>query len=152
MNLRSISKSCGIAVGTIYNYFPSKLVLVANVMLEDWEKALEGMRLGCDSAGCAEDGLREIHQQLAGFISIYRYVWDMAKHSTEIIYGLETEKNRHRLLQEQLGGLITGLLDRLGVEHEPFLPVFLADTLLLYSMEKDFDYEKVNKIYKKLLF
>ena len=39
-SLRMIAKECGIAVGTIYNYFENKEMLIAKIHLEDWKKAM----------------------------------------------------------------------------------------------------------------
>ena len=36
MTIRSVAKACGVGVGTVYNYYPSKDALVAQFMLEDW--------------------------------------------------------------------------------------------------------------------
>ena len=37
LNIRAISKECGISVGTVYNYFPSKADLIF-AMVEDFWK------------------------------------------------------------------------------------------------------------------
>ena len=34
--IRSVAKATGIATGTVYNYFPSKDMLLASFMMEDW--------------------------------------------------------------------------------------------------------------------
>ena len=38
--IRSVAKGCGVGVGTVYNYFPSKEALVATYMLSDWKQAM----------------------------------------------------------------------------------------------------------------
>ena len=34
--IRSVAQSCGIAVGTVYNYFSSKDMLIASSILQYW--------------------------------------------------------------------------------------------------------------------
>ena len=42
--VRSVALSCGIGVGTVYNYFKSKDMLIASFMAEDWLSCLEKMK------------------------------------------------------------------------------------------------------------
>lgn len=42
--IRSVAKACKIAVGTVYNYFESKDMLIASVMAEDWFACLNAMK------------------------------------------------------------------------------------------------------------
>ncbi len=38
--IRSVAKGCGVGVGTVYNYFPSKDALIATYMLSDWRDTM----------------------------------------------------------------------------------------------------------------
>ena len=38
--IRSVASACGLGVGTVYNYFKSKDMLIASFMLEDWQECL----------------------------------------------------------------------------------------------------------------
>ena len=42
--IRSVASECGIAVGTVYNYFKSKDMLVASFILQDWMSAVDSLR------------------------------------------------------------------------------------------------------------
>ena len=44
LTVRSTASACGVAVGTVYNYFPSKEGLIEAVILADWEVMLAGLR------------------------------------------------------------------------------------------------------------
>jgi AcrR family transcriptional regulator len=38
ISIRRVAKECGIAVGTIYNYFPTKKGLIIEMMTDFWEE------------------------------------------------------------------------------------------------------------------
>ena len=40
MTIRSVAKQCGVGVGTVYNYFPSKEAMLASYMLADWKECI----------------------------------------------------------------------------------------------------------------
>lgn len=69
LNIRSIAKECGVSVGCVYGYFPSKAELVSAAVARIWEGIFhmtEGRRrtddfrecvrwvFGCIRSGCAE--------------------------------------------------------------------------------------------------
>ena len=40
VTIRSIAKGCGLGLGTFYNYFKSKEMLIATFLNEDWQKRM----------------------------------------------------------------------------------------------------------------
>lgn len=71
LTVRSTASACGVAVGTVYNYFPSKEGLIEAVILADWEVMLAGLRKQLKPIEDALEGLRIICDELQTFATTY---------------------------------------------------------------------------------
>ena len=67
VTIRSVAKSCGVGVGTVYNYFPSKEALVATHLLEDWTRCVDAIRAVSTYSDQPRPVALCIYDQLAGF-------------------------------------------------------------------------------------
>jgi len=141
-----------LAVGTFYNYFPSKIALIKAIMLEDWADQTEKIQHACANAENAESGIQSIFFHLREFAMLYQDVWNMAMHSEEVRDEMVSGRSRRQVLIQQLAGIISALLVRFGIPCEPFLPHFIAASLLAYVAEPDFDYEQIHRILIKILY
>lgn len=79
MTIRSVAKACGISVGTVYNYFPSKDELLAACMLEDWNRCIGEVNRSAAGSESPETVVRCIYGQLCGFIRSYEAVFRDAR-------------------------------------------------------------------------
>jgi len=77
VSMRSVARACGIAVGSVYNYFPSKEELLREVTGEVWEDVFHVPGDAPDIGGFAE-GMRWFAGRLAagrerypGFFSVH---------------------------------------------------------------------------------
>ena len=138
LTLRSVACECGIAVGTIYNYFPSKDLLVASVMLEDWQSTMATMKAGCEAADNVTEGLRAIYMCILDFSELYRKVWsESASQDKAQLY----HPTRHLELQNQLAGMIRKLLTRFEIITEEAMDRFLAESVLTVALQENLDFE-----------
>ena len=65
LNIRSVANACKLGTGTVYNYFKSKEMLVASVLLADWKEHLREMsELACDDS---QELLGGIYESLRRF-------------------------------------------------------------------------------------
>lgn len=147
LSLRSVAKDCGMAVGTIYNYFENKDALIASIMLEDWRKALDKMDEGCQSASDIQEGFVFIYRAIEAFCTIYDEHWNhysLAKGSSQAV-------SRHHLtLQKQLTERIDWLLMHFGYEKDADLSVLLAECVLTSALRKEISIHQFEKLIRRL--
>ena len=132
--IRRIAASCGIAVGTIYNYFPSKEVLCAAVMLDDWLQALKSMRVNAGRAASVNEGLTVLYDGVVAYSAIYQSVWSGYTFSAgaRSAFG-----KRHNLLVRQLADIVAPLLRRFRMDAGGSADVLLAENILLCAGESE---------------
>lgn len=126
LTIRGVARDCGVAVGTVYNYYESKEMLVATVILQDWKVAVERIRLRAESCTDLLEGLSAIRDEIAAFADIYRDFWQQYDgHAREQLL------NRwHPTMVEKLGAELVPMLQRLGAPQIPAMEDFLATILL----------------------
>lgn len=75
LNMRNVAKACQIALGTIYNYFPTKKDLVMEMMIDYWKKyflILDSVKNSDEDLYCK---LGKIFNELSDFIKTFKEVW-----------------------------------------------------------------------------
>ncbi len=146
LNIRTIAKSCHIAVGTVYNYFPSKDMLAANVVLADWQQVAEKMRQSAESCTDTLDGIGAIYGLLLSFHDLYRKIF---KESALSPLG-PAFRERHTLLCTKIAEFIGLTIDASQQTSDAFLCVFLAESLLVASNEQ-WSFELLAPLLQKLI-
>ena len=139
--VRSVAAACGIAVGTVYNYFPSKQMLVASYMARDWKQSLAAMAAG--NRNNAEACLHTIYEELAAFTRRHRALFadpEAARAVSDVIW------TRHLQLREQLAALI----EPFAPSPDGFTAAFLAEALLTWTVS-DTPFEQIYGILSKLI-
>ncbi len=126
--IRSVAGECGVGVGTVYNYFPSKDMLIATFMLEDWQASLGRMR-ECSTADPA-DRLLQVHEELCAFSHQHSALF-RDEEAAKVFIGAFTE--RHKQLRAQLAQILLPICPE-GDENREFLAGFIAESLLSWTM------------------
>ena len=140
--IRSVAAECGIAVGTVYNYFPSKDVLIATFVSEDWRACVDSLAAQAD--GDARTRLKRIYDALLAFAERYRTLFSDA--DAEKTYQQAFWK-RHKMLREQLASLILPMC-KTAPDGE-YLAEFIAESLLVWTMEGK-PFEQIYQILQRL--
>lgn len=147
LTIRRVAAQCDIAIGTTYNYFPSKDVLAASVMVEDWNSALQQLRQRCEQAPSVLHGLRLVYDCIADYCHLYRNVWGQYSVPSRTMPFI---RSRHKMLVEQLSVEIEPLLEKYECLFYSQLPAFLARSLLSAATDPDTTFNDLIPIFRKL--
>ena len=141
--IRSVAGECGLAVGTVYNYFRSKDMLIATFVVEDWNSYLSDIR-GADFTD-PRNALQNIYDALINFSQKHRSLFSDPE-AAKVYSAVFSE--RHKMLRGQIAEIITPLCH---AENADFTAEFVAESLLTWTVAgKDFDsiYIILDKILK----
>ncbi len=67
VTVRAVAVGCGVGVGTVYNYFPSKEAMLAELLLEDWRLCIAAIEAVSSQAASPEPVAHSIYSQLTDF-------------------------------------------------------------------------------------
>lgn len=124
--IRSVATECNIAVGTVYNYFKSKEILIASFVLDDWKECLRSIE--AQPKDNRRAFLAYIYISLRKFSEKHKYLF--ADEDAAKVYSLVFSE-WHKLLRNQLADLILPIC--MG-EDQDFLAEYIAEAMLVWTM------------------
>lgn len=142
-SLRGIAADCGIAVGTIYNYFKDKESLMAAVMIRDWKNALETTRKELSQTESLKEGLLHICRGIRNFCLRYQKVW--SSYSAGGDFSMRYRK-RHELLLSQITEMIKGLYERFDAPCEEHRITLYAELIIAGAQHPEIREEEIIEI------
>ena len=146
LSLREVAKESGIATGTIYNYFANKDYLIANIMLEDWEKAVEKMDAKVTSSVNVTEGVLGICRAIDEFCDIYACIWQQPSVAAAATPDLH---HRHVFLTGQIGERVDRLLEEKGYGNKKDFTMLIVE-LILSSNGKEKVKEQLGALLEQL--
>lgn len=143
--IRSVAGACGVGVGTVYNYFKSKEMLVATFVYEEWKKYLHEMsELSYDNP---KSFLKGIYDALERFAADNEKLFTDADAAKIVSAGSAI---RHKMLREQIATFVLPLCEANKVSNPQFTSEFISESIICWSMENE-DFEIVYPILEKII-
>lgn len=94
LTMRNVSKACDIALGTIYNYYPTKKDLVIEMMTDYWHGYINKTQDIVNSDNEFYHKLKLIFDDLSIFIRTFKEVWlkpELYDNSDYVKHGLQKQ-------------------------------------------------------------
>ena len=133
-------KECGVGVGTVYNYFPSKDALLATYMLEDWNKCVATINAVSTYSDQPAPLVRCICDQIRSFADLHTAVFQDEAAAAGFA---GSHSKYHALLRSQLAQPLRKFC------QSDFSAEFIAEALLTWTVAgKTFDeiYSMIEKL------
>ena len=125
MTVRSVAKACGVGVGTVYNYYPSKEALVATFMLEDWKVCIGAIQRVSEEAQLPKVVLQTMYDRLLLFIRQYEPIF---RDSSAAAGYTGATSPYHGILRDQLAAPIRKFCP------DDFTAQFIAEAMLTWTV------------------
>jgi len=136
VTIRSIAKACGIGVGTIYNYFESKDVIIANFMLDDWILCVNEIK---EKISSGSDSIKSCYLGLEEYIKHHQYLFS----NSDAYKNYKTISSKwHLMLRNQ----IAEILDL----SDAFLSEFIAEAIITWAVQGK-NYDELKPIFERLI-
>lgn len=155
LNMREVAKTCGIAVGTIYNYFPTKDSLMSELMYQYWLEFIEAIKQEQQENHDLFVKFRNIYQLLESFLDTFKDTW-LKLNGTE--KGMTKEHHRQK---QEVVDLFVDTLESAIRKHKAEttstakpeindreLASFIVQNFMLIAQMKQFEYDTFEMILK----
>lgn len=141
VTIRSVAEACGVGVGTVYNYYPSKDALLAAFLLQDWKVRVDHIVQNGAQTETVQPVLYSMWQQLHGFLTDHAGIFQ----AEEAAAGFGTAVGRyHSVLRQQLAQPLRPFCS------DDFTAQFVAEAMITWTAAgKSFEalYPMVSKLF-----
>ena len=142
-SMRSIAERCGIACGTIYNYFPGKDSMLAAILMHDWMDILERMHASVQQAQSFSAGIRSMYDIMSEFVNCYRGIWLRYSGSARDI---PMQDKRHEQMILQIKECVSELLARFAPKQTQKLARLLSESILTSVLHKSITWDELHTL------
>ncbi len=112
LNIRNIAARCGVATGTVYNYYSSKNQIIAEILLTEWNLMLRRIDQNIKASVTAIDKLEIIYNELNNFMINVHGEW-FQTHPIENTEDMNVNKisEKRKLLRNQISEKVFKVID-----------------------------------------
>lgn len=146
VTIRSIARECQLGLGTFYNYFKSKDLLIATFLLEDWQNRMTKIVEKTENENDPMSVVRVLYDEVKDFIEAYNGIFSSP---SAIKTFSTTSAGYHKFVRDQVATPIHNVCVLNGYENAEFLSLFVAESVVTWTVAKR-EYEEISAIVSKL--
>ncbi|MEG0852636.1 MAG: TetR/AcrR family transcriptional regulator [Angelakisella sp.] len=158
LSVRMVAQQSGIALGSIYNYYPTKGDLIAAVIEDFWKEAFSGIDFSSLRKAETIAALEQIYFQLLGYLCSFKENW------LEQLSMLSTaDKSAGRAKEKEYLAMVSAFIQKLleqdtsitgdyAPEELKKLSRFILEQMLILLREGEQDLTLFKKILGRILY
>lgn len=156
LSIRQVAGKCGVAVGSVYNYFPTKGDLIAEIVESFWRKAFEQMDFATIQKLPPVSALAMFYLQLSSYLTSFKVNW-----LEQLSLLSSTDKQTGRVKEQAMFARISALILSILQKSEAVksytqpelekLAVFIFDNMLAMLRRDEQDFSFAERLLSKLL-
>ncbi len=138
LNIRKIAARCGVATGTVYNYYTSKNEIIVEILLNEWNLMLRRIDQNVKAFPNLIDKLEIMFNELNYFMTNVHGSWfETYPISNDSNMDILKIKEQKKLLRNQLSDKICVFITTDKIENQEALSIcdIIASILITYSNE-----------------
>ncbi len=146
-SMRKVAKKTHMAVGTLYRYYPDKMNLIAEVLLEDWNEVYKEKEEAMKSIKDFQEILFLIQDLLSQFKKKYESLFSLNKKDE----GIHDFFRLHLVLVQQLKKLFQHGLENLCMPRNEQRDEMIVEMILLQIRNPNISVKNLNHMIAKLI-
>lgn len=136
LSIRKIAAACGVATGTVYNYYSSKTEIIAEILLNEWNLMLRKIDLNTKSVSTALEKLEIMYNEINFFMTNVHGVWFQTYPlNSETTMDITRIKEKRKFLRNQLSVKIYSFIRSEKSQNDEVLNIcdIISNILISYA-------------------
>jgi len=136
LNIRKIAAQCGVATGTVYNYYSSKNDIIVEILLNEWNLMLRRMDLNTKPVSAMIDKLEIMFNELNNFMINVHGAWFQTHPvSNESNMDVNRIKEKNKILRHQISTKVYSFINTDKPTNDEAMNIcdIIANILISYS-------------------
>lgn len=152
LNMRTIASKCGIATGTLYNYYRSKQQIVEEILRSEWNMMLRRIEQGAKTDVKLIDKLEIIYTELCVLMNNVHNVWFGISNLNVSYNEFSGMKGHKGVLLKSLSDKILDLIRNSAKDRDyEFLSDVMCKMFVIYAYQGDVEFIKLLPVIESLL-